>query len=393
MSDDRSRSSRPGSGRSSGSGSRGSSGGKRGGTGRPSGKPGSKPAGRSGKPAGRSSGPSKGRPGGKPGSKSGGRSGGSGRPPRDGRRDDRRDDRRDGRGDDRRGGRRDDRRDDWRAEPRTEAERRAAAVRATRGPRRTERTPELEQEQIESRTTEQWIDEGSVRSEAAAATRRASGGGSGSREPAEIDPEVVAEIQAALSPDRAKRLTERLGSASAALDRERFEEALRIVTPLTRELPHVAAVHEVSGLAAYRLGRWKKASQSLELARQLHDDPALLPVLADCYRAQRRWIDVDAVWDEIKSKSPPHDIMAEGRIVVANSLAEQGKLKDAISMMNSVSQKPKRVRDHHLRQWYVLADLYDRAGDTMAASRWFTEVARNDPQFADVSERLRALGR
>ncbi|MCB0966265.1 MAG: hypothetical protein KDB37_05470, partial [Ilumatobacter sp.] len=276
--------------------------------------------------------------------------------------------------------------------PRTEAERRAAEVRATRGPRRTERTPELEQQKIEARTTEQWIDEGSVRAEAAAATQRAAGG-TGRRQPTEIDPEVVAEIQAALSPDRAKRLTERLASASAALDRERFEEAKRIVTPLTRELPHVAAVHEVAGLASYRLGRWKQASQSLELARQLHSDPALLPVLADCYRAQRRWHDVDAVWDEIKSMSPPHEVMAEGRIVVAESLAEQGNLKDAISMMLSVSHKPKRVRDHHLRQWYVLADLYDRAGDTMAAGRWFTEVARNDPQFADVTERLRALGR
>ena len=264
-------------------------------------------------------------------------------------------------------------------------------MRATRGPRRTERTPEHEQAQIESRTTEEWIDEGSIRAEATQATRRATG--AGARQPAEIDPEVVAEIQAALSPDRAKRLTERLASASAALDRERFEEAKRIVTPLTRELPHVAAVHEVSGLASYRLGRWKQASQSLELARQLHDDSALLPVLADCYRAQRRWSDVDAVWDEIKSKSPPHDTMAEGRIVVANSLAEQGRLKDAISMMASVSHRPKRVRDHHLRQWYVLADLYDRAGDTVAASRWFTEVAHHDPQFADVSERLRALGR
>jgi hypothetical protein len=265
-------------------------------------------------------------------------------------------------------------------------------VRATRGPRRTPTTPELEQAKIEARETEQWIDEGSVRDEAAAATRRAAGD-SRSRPPAEIDPEVVAEIEAALTPERAKRLTERLASASAALDRERFEEARRMVTPLTRELPHVAAVHEVSGLASYRLGRWKQAAQSLELAKQLHGDPALMPVLADCYRALHRWHDVDAVWDEIKASSPPHDVMAEGRIVVASSLADRGDLKQAIAMMQSVAQPPKRVRDHHLRQWYVLADFYDRAGDTLAATRWFREVAAHDQGFADVSDRLRALGR
>ena len=116
-------------------------------------------------------------------------------------------------------------------------------------------------------------------------------------------------------------------------------------------------------------------------------------MLADCYRALRRWHDVDAVWDEIKAISPPHDVMAEGRIVVANSLAERGDLKAAITMMRSVSQPPKRVRDHHLRQWYVLADLSDRAGDTINATRWFREISRHDPAFADVSERLRALGR
>lgn len=166
-----------------------------------------------------------------------------------------------------------------------------------------------------------------------------------------------------------------------------------MVTPLVRELPNVAAVHEVSGLANYRLGRWKHAAQSLELARQLHSDPSLLPVLADCYRAQRRWDDVDSVWRDVKAASPPHDIMAEARIVVAGSLADRGDLRSAIELLEPASKPPKRVRDHHLRQWYVLADLYDRAGDTVSASRWFREIAIHDGEFADVRDRLRTLGR
>lgn len=281
---------------------------------------------------------------------------------------------------------------DTRRPPRTEAERRAAEVRKTRGPRRTERTPEREREQIESRTTEQWVDEGSVRDAASAATRRASGSGRNRPDP-EVDPEVVAEIHAALDPQRAARLSERLASASAALDRERFEEARRMVQPLVRELPGVAAVHEVNGLAAYRLGRWRQAAQSLELARQLKPDPSLLPVLADSYRAQKRWADVDSVWNDVKAASPPHDVMAEARIVVAGAHADRGDLAGAIALMEPSTKAPKRVRDHHLRQWYVLADLYDRAGDTVSATRWFQQIAARDPQFADVRERLRALGR
>ncbi len=166
-----------------------------------------------------------------------------------------------------------------------------------------------------------------------------------------------------------------------------------MVAPLVRELPQVAAVHEVNGLSAYRTGRWRQAAQSLELARQLKPDPALLPVLADCYRAQKRWADVENVWNDVKKASPPHDVMAEARIVVASSLADRGDLARAIELMEPAQQAPKRVRYHHLRQWYVLADLSDRAGDTVSATRWFQQIAAREPHFADVRDRLRALGR
>ena len=265
-------------------------------------------------------------------------------------------------------------------------------MRKRRGPRRTERTPELEREQIESREIEQWIDEGSVRDAAVGATQR--GGAKDRDRPApEVDPEVVAEIHQALDPQRAARLSERLASASAALDRERFDEARRMVTPLVRELPQVAAVHEVSGLANYRTGRWRQAAQSLELARQLKPDPTLLPVLADCYRALKRWDDVDTVWRDVRAASPQHDVMAEARIVVAGAYADRGDLSAAIALMEPAQQPPKRVRTHHLRQWYVLADLYDRAGDTVSATRWFQQIASREPNFADVRDRLRSLGR
>ena len=42
---------------------------------------------------------------------------------------------------------------------------------------------------------------------------------------------------------------------------------------------------------------------------------------------------------------------------------------------------------------YVLAALYDRAGDAVTASRWFRHIASYDAAYADVPERLRALGR
>jgi len=51
------------------------------------------------------------------------------------------------------------------------------------------------------------------------------------------------------------------------------------------------------------------------------------------------------------------------------------------------------VKPHHIRQWYALADLYDRAGDPSRARRLFERVQHESPGFADVGRRLTALGR
>ena len=179
----------------------------------------------------------------------------------------------------------------------TEAERRSKAVKERRAPRAPQ-DPELERRKIEERTTEQWIDEGSVRREASNAARRASSGGAPTpkrRPPKPLDPEVAAELTAALGAQRGTRLTERLAQASEALDRERFQEARRLATSIAKEAPTVAAAHELVGLANYRLGLYKQAVKALETAQDLHANPALLPVIADCQRAQGRWAAVDRV--------------------------------------------------------------------------------------------------
>jgi tetratricopeptide (TPR) repeat protein len=266
-------------------------------------------------------------------------------------------------------------------------------VKARRAPR-TPRDPAVEQQRIAERTTEEWIDEGSVRRAAAGATKRAATPDAAPRRaPKPLDPEVSAELVDVLGAQRGKRLAERLAQASEALDRERFQEARRIAGSIAKEAPSVAAAHEILGLADYRLGMFKPAIAALEAAQDLHPNPALLPVIADSYRALRRWRSVDDVWRQVREASPSHEVMAEGRIVAAGALADQGDLRGAIALMEPATKRPKSVREHHLRQWYVLGDLYDRVGDPIAARRWFTAVADHDPDFADVTDRLRALGR
>lgn len=209
-----------------------------------------------------------------------------------------------------------------------------------------------------------------------------------------VPADTAAEITAASSDRRrGQHLVERLGAAGEAFERDRIDEARRILAPLVKELPSVAAVHELAGLVAYRAGRWRQAVTELEAAQAMAPSMELLPVLADAYRALKRWREVDRIWADVRATSPAPQILAEARIVAAGAQADRGDLAGAVRTMQAARSVPRRVRDHHLRQWYVLGDLHDRAGNPIEAAHWFALVARHDGEFVDVRERLRALGR
>jgi tetratricopeptide (TPR) repeat protein len=243
---------------------------------------------------------------------------------------------------------------------------------------------------------DQWIDEGSVRDAADAATARAAKApvrSPGRRAVRSLDDETLGGLDRAVGGRRAARLADMLAQARDALERERFEEARRLARTVTREAPDVAEAQEVAGLAAYRLGRWREAVVALEAARSITRSVRNHAVLADSYRAQRKYAQVEELWLEVREASPEPGQMAEARIVAAGALADQGDLAGAIKVMGPAGSKVRKVREYHLKQWYVLADLYDRSGDVVRARQLFEMVLAHDPDFADAAQRLRALGR
>jgi tetratricopeptide (TPR) repeat protein len=191
-----------------------------------------------------------------------------------------------------------------------------------------------------------------------------------------------------------ERLVERAESAFGAYERGRFQDALRAIKPVTEEAPSVPAVRELAGLAAYRAGRWREATRHLEAFGQLSDATEYLPVLMDCARALHKQKKVADLWAELRHRSPEADVLAEGRIVAAASLADQGDLKGAIAMLATAgaTKALRNPSDRHVRQWYLLADLYERAGDVPRAREFFERVLRADPGAYDVEDRLRGLG-
>ena len=194
-----------------------------------------------------------------------------------------------------------------------------------------------------------------------------------------------------VAPATATKLQRRLGEAADAFDRELFADAERLLQSIERLAPGVPEVYELLGLTYYRLGRWGKTITELERFAELTGSVEQHPVLADANRAMKRWTRAEELWIELGQASPAPDLIEEGRIVQAGVLSDRGRLQDAIRFLEKAPKVKGKPALHHLRRWYVMADLYERAGDTPRARRLFSDVAQAEPAFGDAAERASNL--
>ena len=203
--------------------------------------------------------------------------------------------------------------------------------------------------------------------------------------------EVRDELQVALGPDRSAGLERRLAIATRAYERDRYREALSELRVLVRLAPDVAAVRELYGLTLYRLGRWREAVRELRAFHDLTGSFDQHPVIADCERALGHDKAVLSIWDELRQAGVDREVLVEGRLVVAGTLADRGDLEGAIALLAPAEKPLRHPETCHLRQWYALGDLYERAGDLPRARELFARVASFSPDLFDTRERLAAL--
>ena len=209
--------------------------------------------------------------------------------------------------------------------------------------------------------------------------------------------DVAAQIRNAADSATARHrevLVSKMEDAAAAYERGRYPEAARLAKQVADEAPAVAAVRELAGLAAYRSGRWREAIRHLNAFTALGDSSAHVPALMDSHRALGQRGRVADLWSELRRQSPGPDVLAEARIVAAGSLADQGDLRGAIAVLatGGAAKALRNPAGRHLRQWYALADLYERAGDLPRARELFSRVLRAEPDAYDAAERLEGLG-
>lgn len=321
---------------------------------------------------------------------------------------DRRDDqrpRREGGRDDRRP-RRDDRRPRRDDVPQTEAQRRRAEVFAKKGPRKYGVDKPFAPRRDD---TEKTVDEGSTRrprferdnrrrdSERAPhrdKPRHARRDSAESPFPttSPLEETLAREVKRAVGNRRFGFVAKQLAKALSAYDAERYREAMKILQPILEDLWLVEEVRVLAGRLEYKLERWRSAAEHLEFARGGDPtDMTNMAVLIDCYRALKRYEIVDQLWSEVKESSPHPALTAEARVAAAGAYADRGDLQTAIRMMTHGGE-PRQVQEYHLLEWYVLGDLYDRAGDPVTAKRLFVKVAQHSPNYFDVQARLAGLG-
>lgn len=204
-------------------------------------------------------------------------------------------------------------------------------------------------------------------------------------------PELDARQIQHLSKVERDRLVRKITNAGEHFLAERFGEVEEILRPLVKKHRRIAEIQELHGLTLYRLGRWKDALEQLEYSSQLTGDIDQLPVMADCHRALGQVESVRKLWEELRMAGPEASVMTEGRIVMAGALADIGDIAGGIRLLEKGPIKTRRAREHHVRLWYALADLYERAGDHQRARRGFERIEQVEPHYADVSNRLESL--
>ncbi|HUY42627.1 MAG TPA: hypothetical protein VMU98_02555 [Acidimicrobiales bacterium] len=185
-----------------------------------------------------------------------------------------------------------------------------------------------------------------------------------------------------------------LTKAAEAYDRHRYEEALRLGRSVADAVPGVASVRELTGLAAYRAERWAMSKVHLRAHFTITGDPEHLPLVMDAERAVRHYRAVEKIFAELQESEPTAEVLAEGRIVMAEAWADQRLFEPAIELLTKAGAT-KLLRNpgyRHLRLWYALGDVYDRAGDLVGARELFARVVLAEPDAYDAKERLVELG-
>jgi tetratricopeptide (TPR) repeat protein len=203
---------------------------------------------------------------------------------------------------------------------------------------------------------------------------------------------VYKEIQRAAKPDAREDALKALGAASEALDTGDAARAVELLVWLKSVASRSPAVREALGIAQYHAGDFAAAHSELLAYRRMSGRQDQNHLLADCARAQNRPEKVSEYVHAMEGADDvPADRWSEALIVHASDRADRGDVAGALAIIERGELNPVEVATHHLRLWYVAADLHQRAGNTEQAADFLEAILAVDEDYLDAAERLQAL--
>jgi hypothetical protein len=188
-----------------------------------------------------------------------------------------------------------------------------------------------------------------------------------------------------LSFDRASIVGRYLVAAELATDPE---QAYRYAQAAKQLAARVGIVREVSGIMAYKSGRWAEALTELQAGRRLTGRNDYLPLMADAERGLER---LDRALDLVHSaeaKRLPRAAQIELRIVESGIRRDQGLADAAVLALQVPELTDGKQRPWSARLFYAYGEALLAAGRTDAAREAFSRAV-----VADEDEQTDALAR
>lgn len=203
--------------------------------------------------------------------------------------------------------------------------------------------------------------------------------------------EVYRELRSAARPGDEEDVVTAYAAAGAALAEGGVDRARELLEWAKSAASRSGAIREALGVVHYHAGDFAAAHSELLAYRRLSGRQDQNHLLADCARAAGRADKVTEYIAEMDPRQVPEDRYAEGLIVLAGDRADRGDLEGALRALERVDLSPADVQEHHLRLWYLAADLSERVGEHEAARDYLEAIASVEPEYLDATERLAAL--
>ena len=173
---------------------------------------------------------------------------------------------------------------------------------------------------------------------------------------------------------------------SKAFKRERFEEARKILRPLAERRRPPSPCASSSGSPTTGSAAGRRPPPSSRPSATSAAPPSSTPCSPTATGRSGRHAKVAELWEELRAASPSAALVAEGRIVSAGSLADQGRLEDAIRAARAPPSRPpsapRSTTSASPTRWPTCTS---GPATCRKARQLFTIVAAADPELGDVT--------